>query len=119
MILDISDVEFTCGGVSGFPAPVANVVSMIINIIKIATPIIIIVLGMIDLFKAVTKQKDDEMKKAQMLFVKRLISGLLVFFIIAIVQFAFSVFGKAAGDESFMECISCFVNGVNDKGVCK
>lgn len=119
MILDISYVEFTCGGVSGFPAPVANVVAIVIDIIKIMTPIIIIVFGMIDLFKAVTKQKEDEMKKAQMLFVKRLISGLLVFFVIAIIQFAFSTLGKAAGNNSFMECISCFVNGVTEQGVCK
>ena len=64
MILDVNNyAEFSCGGVSGFPAPVANIVAMVINVLKIAVPIIIIVLGMIDLFKAVTKQKDDEMKK--------------------------------------------------------
>lgn len=114
MILDVNNyAEFSCGGVSGFPAPVANIVAMVINVLKIAVPIIIIVLGMIDLFKAVTKQKDDEMKKAQMLFVKRLISGLLVFFIVAIVQFAFSAIGKASGEDSFMNCISYFVNGVH------
>lgn len=119
MILDVNYAEFSCGGVSGFPVPVANVVAMIINICKIAVPIIIIVLGMIDLFKALTKQKDDEIKKSQMLFVKRLIAGVLVFFVVAIVQFAFSAFGKASGEDSFMECISCFVNGFNEEGECK
>lgn len=119
MILDVSYSTFSCGGVSELPVPIANLISLAISTIKILVPVILIVMGMIDLTRALTKQKDDEIKKAQMLFVKRIISGLLVFFIVAVVQFALGVLSKAADDDSYMDCIRCFVNGVKDTGECK
>ncbi len=103
---------FSCGGLSGIPTPVANLVSIIINGIKIFVPVVLIVLGMIDMFKAMTKQKDDEMKKAQTLFLKRIIAALLVFFVVTIVQFAFSLLANTLGDSEFLDCINYFVNGV-------
>ncbi len=44
-------------------------------------PAIIIVLGSIDFFKAVVAGKEDEMKKAQRTFVKRVIIGVAVFLV--------------------------------------
>ena len=41
---------------------------------------------MIDLGKAVISQKEDDIKKQQNVFVKRLIAAALVFFVFAIVQ---------------------------------
>ena len=119
MILDINYATFSCGGFSEFPVPVANLISMIINIVKIIVPVVLIVMGLLDFTKAVMAQKEDEMKKAQMTFVKRLISGVLVFFVVAIVQFVFGVLSDASGEGTYMECISCFVNGINESGECK
>lgn len=119
MILDIDYATFSCGGFSVFPVPVANLVSMLINIVKVAVPVVLIVIGLFDFLKAVMAQKEDEMKKAQMTFVKRLISGVLVFFVVAIVQFVFGVLSDASGENSYMECISCFVNGINESGDCR
>jgi len=48
---------------------------------KIIVPIIIIGLGSLDLGKAVVAGKEDEMKKAQKTFVRRLIAGIVVFLI--------------------------------------
>ena len=112
---------FTCGGIENMmPVAVANLVSMVINVIKVLVPVILIVMGLVDFTKAITKQKEDEIKKSQMVFVKRLIAGLLVFFIVAIVQFAFSIVNKATGEDSYMGCVSCFVNGVDtDTKECK
>lgn len=118
MILDITYEVFNCGGINGMPAPAANLVSMVINTIKVLVPVILIVMGLVDFTKAITKQKEDEIKKAQSVFVKRLIAGVLTFFIVAIVQFAFSIIGDASGEDSYMECVSCFVNGV-ESGECK
>ena len=69
MILDVSYSTFSCGGVSELPVPIANLISLTISTIKILVPVILIVMGMIDFTRALTKQKDDEIKKAQMLFV--------------------------------------------------
>ena len=37
--------------------------------------------GSFDFFKAVVAQKEDDMKKAQKTFIKRIIMGVLVFFV--------------------------------------
>ena len=48
---------------------------------RYAVPAIIIVLGTLDMFKAVIAGKEDEMKKAQRTFVKRVIIGVAVFLV--------------------------------------
>ena len=65
---------------------------------------------MLDLGKAVMAQKEDEIKKSQQLFIKRLISAVLVFLVVFIVQI---VIGLVAGDDSsnITNCIDCFLNG--------
>ena len=53
---------------------------------RYAVPAIIIVLGSLDMFKAVIASKEDEMKKAQKTFIKRVIVGVLVFLIPALIN---------------------------------
>ena len=93
-----------------------EVVSLIVNIIKIGVPIVLIILGMMDMFKAMTAQKEDEIKKAQGLFVKRLVAGVLVFLVFVIVDLLFSVlsgFGDDTGANSDVwDCANCFIKGV-------
>lgn len=56
-----------------------------VTAIKIAIPIILILWGMLDMGKAVTSGKDDEIKKQLVTFLKRAIAAILVFFIPSIV----------------------------------
>ena len=104
--------EYTCGNINNFvfSGMLPSVVSTIINILKVVIPIILVIFGMIDLLKAVIASKEDEIKKAQMTFVKRLIAAVIVFFIVMIVQL---VVRFVAGDstDSVMGCFNCFVNG--------
>ena len=66
----------SCGdGMVVVDSIIPNFVSTIVTIIKIVIPIILIVLGLLDLGKATIAQKDDEIKKAQMTFIKRIIGG--------------------------------------------
>lgn len=92
-------------------AKIPQTVSTIINIIKIAVPILLVIFGMLDLFKGITSQKEDEIKKGQQLFIKRLISGALVFFVFLIVQLIVSfVAGDANENTNIMDCVNCFIN---------
>ena len=91
---------------------IPNIISVIVLIIKIAVPVLLVIMGMIDLGKAVVAQKDDEIKKGQQLFVKRLIAGLLVFFSITIVQMLVN-FADNDKDGNIMGCAKCFLNGVD------
>lgn len=58
----------------------------VIPLIQIGIPIILIILGMLDLGKAVVASKEDEMKKAQSTFIKRVIIGVVVFFVPTVVN---------------------------------
>lgn len=77
------------------------IVRLVINVICIAVPIVMIVLGTIDLFKAVTAGKDDEIKKKQQTLIKRIIAGVLVFLVPTIVSLLMNLLG-AGGNWS--EC---------------
>lgn len=101
----------TCGNFENFwfDSMIPQLTSTAYNLIKIGIPIILVFLGMLDLGKAVMAQKEDEIKKSQQLFVKRLISAVLVFLVLFIVQI---VIGLVAGDSSsgITGCIDCFLS---------
>ena len=74
------------------------------NAIKIGVPIILVVVGMFDMGKAITQQKEDEIKKAQSLLVKKAIAAALVFLMFSLVQLVVSVVSPdttASGSESW------------------
>ena len=87
---------------------IPHTVHLIIVILKIAVPILLVVLGMMDLLKAVTANKEDEIKKGQQMFFKRLIAAVIVFFVFTIVQLVIS-FADTSSDN-IMDCANCFIN---------
>ena len=62
-------------------ASIRYLMNQILGTVRIIVPILIILLGTIDFAKAVLAGKEDNMKKAQSTFIKRLIAGLAVFLI--------------------------------------
>lgn len=80
----------------------------VIMILKIAIPVIIILLGTIDLGKAVMAGDDKKIKEAQKMLLMRLIYGVAIFFVTTIVQVVFGLVGGAMGNESKIcwECVS-------------
>lgn len=89
---------------------IPNAVSTVVLVIKIAVPVLLVVFGMIDLMKSIVASKEDEIKKGRQIFVKRLIAGVLVFFIFSIVQLLIS-FVADENKEGIMDCANCFING--------
>lgn len=84
-------------------------ISNIINLFKIVIPILLIIMGMFDFIRAVMSNDEKQMKEAQSRFIRRIIAAVLVFFVVAIVQFVFDVVGS--DNENVVGCIDCFVNG--------
>lgn len=109
---DIYTTCFTCGSVE-LPYYLSVFGENCIKFVKILVPVILIVLGMIDMFKAFSSQKEDDMKKAQQIFVKRLISGLLVFLVITAVEFLFSILTSAGFGGNFTDCLDKIINGTS------
>ena len=99
MSVDLSSLQILADNVSSFCDETASVWILIGNIIKvlqIAVPVIIILLGSIDLGKAVMAGDDKVIKKSQKMFIKRLIYGVVVFFVVFIVRAVFSLVPEGA-----------------------
>ena len=83
-------------------------IGYLLTFIQIAVPIILILMGTFDFVRAIISQKDDEIKKSQSRFIKRIIIGVVIFFIPLIVKF---ITGMVAGDDfSKSPCLSCLSN---------
>lgn len=74
--------------------PVWSLVGIIINIIWKGIPIILIILGSIDLGKAVISSKEDEVKKAKKAFINRLLYAAAVFAVVWLVTLLLDNIGK-------------------------
>ena len=109
---NLNTEKVSCGGgmVEHIPKSVVNTTNITYNIIQVVVPIILVIMGMITLIKSITAGKDDEIKKAQMAFVKKLIVGALVFFIFVIVKLLISVVADASDKGNIMKCANCFLN---------
>lgn len=106
-----SPATVSCGDglLTGIPNAIPKVVNIAYTIIQIAVPVVLVVTGTLDLFKGITAQKEDEMKKGQQMFIKRLIAAALIFFVFVIVKVVVSF--VAEGDSAaIMECAECFIN---------
>ncbi len=91
-------------------ASVQTLVSTVILIIQIAIPVLLILFGMLDLGKAVVASKEDEIKKGQQLFIKRLISAALVFLVVFVVKILLNVIAPD-DQKTVWNCACKFING--------
>ena len=82
------------------PVQLTSIVSTVVTLIKVGVPIILVVLGMIDMGKAVASQKEDEIKKGQKILLSRCIAAGIVFFVVAIVQLLLNVISTSVGDNT-------------------
>lgn len=93
-VLDVCEDMF--GGTAGIPDKIAHIIGLAVTLIQVVVPILLIIWGMLDLGKAVMAQKEDEIKKGQQTFIKRLVAAAIVFFVVVIVKL---VINLVAGDE--------------------
>lgn len=101
--------KIVCGDAE-VPYAAAQVTSTIINILKIITPIIIIIFGMIDLVKGVMAQKEDDISKGSKTFVRRLLLGAFVFLVFVFVEFIIGLVAPKSSNTNMWNCVDCFVN---------
>lgn len=102
----LADTDVDCQQGSTLVNVIA-IVRLVMNIICIAVPIIMILMGTIDLFKAVTAGKDDDIKKKQKALITRIIAGVLVFLVPTIV----SVLMNLIGVSKWRTCWNSAKNG--------
>jgi hypothetical protein len=79
-------------------------VRSIITITKIAIPILLIGLGVADFTKAVFSNSEDNMKKTQEKFIKRVLIGICIFLIPTLLQFVLTIANSVWGNISVDLC---------------
>lgn len=114
-VLAYSDFNEICkaeGGIitaCGLPIGLTSMITDFYNLLKIFVPIVLIIMGMIDLLKAVASQKEDEIKKGWSTLVRRTLYGVMVFFVFTTVQLVISLL---PGDNTRITgCVKQFFTG--------
>ena len=76
---------------------IIRLLKLLLGIVQLVIPMGLIVLGSLDLAKGVFAQDESVIKKNQMLFVKRLIAAILIFFTSLIVRIVMGLVGMTRG----------------------
>ncbi len=83
-------------------------VGWLLTAARVIVPIIIIVLGAIDFFKVVTSAKGDEVPKALRSLAMRVVAGIVIFFIPALVHFVFTLVDDWSNYAThYSDCTKC------------
>lgn len=104
----------SCGDAKDIPPIVPELISYAVNLLKIGTPIILIIVGLVELVKAVAASSEDAIKKAQSKLIKKVVAAVMVFFVIAIVQFVILKVADSSEVGGIQSCLKCFLNGTGD-----
>ena len=86
---------YNCGGELAFSGTFPYIVHGIVFVIKVVVPILLVIFGMIDLFKSVIASKEDEISKGYKVALKRLIAAVVVFFVVQAVQLLLNLVASA------------------------
>ena len=87
--------------------PIISIIKTVLNIVRWAIPITLIVIGTFDMMKAVIASKEDEIKAAQKLLIKRVVYAVVIFLIPTIVYFVFNIVSSTDGIDgtgNFWDC---------------
>lgn len=116
MLYMLVTADVPCGENLNIPGEIVEIIRTIYLLIQVAVPILLIFYGMWDLGKAVVEQKEDEIKKRQQLFIKKLIAAGLVFLVFTISKFVIKfVADLRPGDQTFWDCAEDILNEKSDK----
>ena len=83
--------------------PILKIVGIVVWGIKVIVPIILIVVGMLDLAKAVGEKDEGKIKEAQNRLIKRAIAAVLVFLVVTFVALLMGIIGGT----DYEDCMYC------------
>ena len=88
--------------------PILRIIKAVIFLIQFIVPIGLILFGTLDLGKAVISSKEDEMKKAQNILIKRVVYAVAVFLVVFFVILAMNIVADNAEDSNANDCKGCW-----------
>lgn len=86
--------------------PIVSVIKGVFDIVRIFVPIGLLIMGAVDLAKAVLASDDKEIKAAQGKLVKRAIAAAAVFFAVTLVQLVMNLVADSSpeGESNWFTC---------------
>ena len=99
-------LDIYCAGTT-LPDYLGYWISVVYLAIRVGIPILLIIFGMLDMGKAIVAKKEEDVKKAQSLMVKKLLIGVLVFLLPYLVEFVVKV---ATRDDEIVNCIKALID---------
>lgn len=97
----------TCGQL----APFMRILAYLIKLLKIAIPIVLIALIVIDFFKATVASDEKKMNEAKNVAIKRIVYALVIFLVPTLVSLMFKNLGNTLDNSELTnatEWIGCF-----------
>ncbi|MEG1505874.1 MAG: hypothetical protein RR478_00075 [Bacilli bacterium] len=92
-----------------------QVVGNFVSVLKVLIPIIIIILGIVDISKSVIASDSKVTKESVMRLFKRVMAGLLIFFIPTIISYFFSILGGFTDlNADYLKCVNCITSPNKD-----
>ena len=108
---------YLADGISTFCTDTSEILQLVgwaLTIFKIAIPLIIIALGLVDLGKAAVSAKPEEVKKCATSLLWRLVGGVAIFFVPTVIMAAFGFVSGFSGAKSAVSdwntCYNCVVS---------
>lgn len=92
-------------------ANIWQILGYVVTVFKIVIPLILIILGMVDLGKAVVSSDDKAISKSVSALIKRFIAAIVMFFVPTIVSALFSALtiGDVTSNDANI-CLQCVTN---------
>ena len=88
-------LDADCEGILG--PELMGILQEVFTIIRIAVPVLVVVLISVDMLSAVTSGDEKGVKEAQSRAIKRVIIGVVIFFIPTLVNFVLKMAGYVSG----------------------
>ena len=86
-------LDVNCSDIAG----VIGLIHAVVGLIQFGIPFILIIYGLLDLGKAVMAGKEDEMKGAQKILIKRVMYAIATFVVVTLVVYIFGLIGQGSG----------------------
>ena len=104
------------GGFCSDTAKIWDLLGSVVTIIKIVIPLILIILGMVDLGKAVVSNDDKQINKSVTALIKRFVAAVVMFFIPTIISALFNVLAIMGDSEKadYNICVQCVTGNTCD-----
>ncbi len=91
-----------------------NIIGYVVFSLKMIVPLLLIIMGSLDFSKALISSDDKAIKDALGKLIRRIIAGIIVFFIPTILNYAFSLINEVSNNQAnFTQCSSCLFTPFN------